>query len=315
VCLSGQTFTHPQHYDVIILGVYPHESCDVIVRSDFRPNAVCYNAGMRHKAVIATFIGTAIAASISVSIVRAQTARSVNDGVFSADQAKRGETVYTDNCATCHDPMLTGGVGPALTGMEFITAWKEMTVGDLFDRIKTTMPLTSPGTLTPEQAADVLSFILNFNKFPAGSAPLPTDLDALKGVKMAEPGAAKTGSASPGAAPAGAALYAAVQAKRGETVYTDNCAACHDPKLTGGVGPALAGKEFATSWKTKSVGELLERIQTTMPLTSPGSLMPQQSADVVAFILSSNQYPAGATELAVDATTLKAATLGEPPQK
>jgi mono/diheme cytochrome c family protein len=186
----------------------------------------------------------------------------------------------------------------------------------LFDRIKTTMPLTAPGTLTPEQTADVLSFVLSFNKYPSGSTPLPTDLDALKVVKMAEPGAATTGSASPGAAPAaGAGLYAAAQAKRGESVYTDNCAACHDPKLTGGVGPPLAGKEFATNWKTKSVGELLELVQTTMPLTAPGSLMPQQSADVVAFILSSNQYPAGATELATDAATLKTVTLGEPPQK
>jgi quinoprotein glucose dehydrogenase len=191
-----------------------------------------------------------------------------------------------------------------------------MTVGDLFDRIKTTMPQTAPGTLTPEQTADIVSFILSFNKFPSGSTALPMELDALKAVKMAEPGAASTGSASPGAAPAaGASLYAAAQAKRGETVYADNCAACHDPKLTGGVGPALAGKEFTTNWQSKSVGELFERIQTTMPLTAPGSMMPQQTADVVAFILLSNQYPAGATELGTDATTLKAVTLGEPPQK
>jgi mono/diheme cytochrome c family protein len=287
--------------------------------SDFRQKAVCYNAGMRHKTFIVTFIGAVIAAaSVSSSIVRAQqaAARSVNDGVFAAEQAKRGETVYTDNCAACHDPSLIGGIGPALAGMEFITAWKEMTVGDLFDRIKTTMPMTAPGTLTPEQTADVVSFILSFNKFPSGSTPLPSELDALKAVKMAEPGAAKTGSASPGAAPAaGAGLYAAAQAKRGETVYADNCAACHDPKLTGGVGPALAGTEFVTNWKTKSVGELLELIQTTMPLTAPGSLMPQQSADAVAFILSSNQYPAGATEVATDAAALKAMTLGEPSKK
>jgi S-disulfanyl-L-cysteine oxidoreductase SoxD len=295
--------------------------------SDFQQKALCYNAGMRLKAVIMTFIGTAIAAaSLSNSIVRAQQARTVNDGVFAAEQAKRGEPAYTDNCAACHDPQLIGGIGPALAGMEFITAWKEMTVGDLFDRIMTTMPQTAPGTLTPEQTADIVSFILSFNKFPSGSTPLPVELDALKAVKMAEPGAAPTGSAGPGAAPtgsaspgaapaAGASLYAAAQAKRGETVYADNCAACHDPKLTGGVGPALAGKEFATNWQSKSVGELFELIQTTMPLTAPGSMMPQQTADVVAFILLSNQYPAGATELGTDATTLKAVTLGEPPQK
>jgi mono/diheme cytochrome c family protein len=173
--------------------------------------------------------------------------------------------------------------------------------------------------MTPEQTADVLAYVLNFNKFKAGTAPLPSDLDALKGIKMAEPAAASganTPAAPPGAAPAaGAGLFAAAQAKRGETVYADNCATCHDAKLIGGIAPALAGTEFATNWKSKSVGELLERVQTTMPLTSPGSLTPQQSSDVVAFVLASNKYPDGAAELATDPASLKAVTLGEPPQK
>jgi mono/diheme cytochrome c family protein len=287
---------------------------------------------MRYERVLTTVAGTALAAAVSYSttILGAQGAtRSVNDGVYSSEQSSRGTTVYTDNCATCHDPNLIGGVGPALAGTEFITTWKEMTVGDLFDRIKNTMPLTSPGTLTAEQTADVVSFILSSNKFPAGMTPLATDAAALKSVKMAEPGGAAsptagapTAAAPAGAAPAassgaagGAALYADAQAKRGETVYTENCAACHDPKLIGGVGPALAGTEFIANWKDKPVTELFDRVKTTMPLTAPGTLTGQQTADVIAFILSANQFPAGATELASDPAALKADPLGEPKQK
>jgi mono/diheme cytochrome c family protein len=284
---------------------------------------------MRYERVLATLIGAAFAAAVSVSTtpLGAQgAASSVNDGVYSAEQSTRGATVYTNNCAACHDPNLIGGVGPALAGTEFITTWKEMTVADLFDRIKTTMPLTAPGTLTPEQTADVVAFILNSNKFPAGMTPLASDVAALKGVKMAEPaGGASPGGAAPEAAPAapaaggaagaGGGLYADAQAKRGETVYADNCSACHDPKLIGGVGPALAGMEFIANWKDKPVAELFDRIKTTMPLTAPGTLTPQQTADVVAFILSANQFPAGATELASDPAALTTAPLGEPPQK
>src|SRR5687767_5061791 len=129
-------------------------------------NVVCYNAFMRRSTVLSITCGTALAVA-SFSSVRAQQPanRTVLDGVYSAEQAKRGETLYADNCAACHDPQLGGGVGPALAGNDFITAWKEKTVGDLFEAIKNTMPLTAPGTLTPAQTADAVSFILSFNKF------------------------------------------------------------------------------------------------------------------------------------------------------
>ena len=157
---------------------------------------------------------TAVCYSTSTVGAQQPAERSVNDGVYAADQSKRGEMVYAETCAACHDPALTGGVGPALAGTEFITAWKEMTVGDLFDRVKTTMPLSAPGTLTNEQTADVVAFVLSTNKFPAGAAPLATDLEALKDVKMAEPGAAAGAAAAPataaapGAAPAPGAAAA-----------------------------------------------------------------------------------------------------------
>ena len=74
--------------------------------------------------------------------------------------------MYADNCAACHDAKLVGGIGPELAGKDFVASWKDQTVGDLFDKIKTSMPASAPGSLTPEQTADVLSFILSSNHYP-----------------------------------------------------------------------------------------------------------------------------------------------------
>ena len=274
---------------------------------------------MKRTFALAIIIGMTLAAA-SYPTLRAQATKSVVDGIYSAEQAKRGEMVYADQCAVCHDPKLIGGVGPALAGKEFISGWKDKAVGDVFTKIKTEMPLTAPGTLSAEQTADLVAFILSANQFPAGSAALSTDAAALKAVHMAEPGAAASGGAAAapaaGAAPAaaGAGLFAAAQAPRGQMVYAENCAACHGPELAGDVGPALAGPRFVTRWKDKSVAEVFDKIKTTMPASAPGSLSPQQTADVVAFMLNANHYPAGATELTADAAPTQKAPLGEPPK-
>jgi S-disulfanyl-L-cysteine oxidoreductase SoxD len=270
---------------------------------------------MKRTIALAIIIGTALAAA-SYSTVRAQAPKSVVDGVYSAEQAKRGETMYTEACAACHDPNLIGGIGPALAGKDFIGAWKNQTVGDVFTKIKIEMPLTAPGTLTAEQAADLVSYILSFNKFPAGATALAADATPLKDIRMADPAA---GGAAPaaGAAPAGGGggLYADAQAKRGESVYAESCAACHGPMLGGDIGPALAGPRFVARWKDKSVADVFDKIQTTMPASAPGTLTPAQTADVVALVLSANHYPGGTAELTAAAAPQKKAPLGDPPQK
>jgi mono/diheme cytochrome c family protein len=121
------------------------------------------------------------------STVRAQQPKSVLDGIYTEAQAARGEKVYTENCATCHGPKLEGTstAGPTLSGPDFTSGWKDMSAGALLSKINQDMPSNAPGTLTPEQYADVMSFILSVNKYPKGQAELPTDPNALKAVKMA----------------------------------------------------------------------------------------------------------------------------------
>jgi mono/diheme cytochrome c family protein len=93
-------------------------------------------------------------------------------------------------------------------------------------------------------------------------------------------------------------MYSVAQAKRGESIYQDNCISCHGSELGGTEGgPALIGEDFNARWKGKPISELLDLLKTTMPQTAPGSLANQQYADVVAFLLSKNRFPAGQTDL------------------
>jgi mono/diheme cytochrome c family protein len=125
----------------------------------------------------------ALALSASVSL-RGQQPRTAKDGVYTAAQAKRGEAIYQARCIACHGPMLEGLVGPPLTGDTFLDPHDKQPVSDLFDKIRATMPADAPGTLEPPQVADLVSFILQSNKFPAGRAELGTADAALKQIAL-----------------------------------------------------------------------------------------------------------------------------------
>lgn len=122
-------------------------------------------------------------------LLRAQapetSSRSVWDGVYTEEQAKRGEAIYGKECAACHGAMLTGGESaPPLTGGAFLANWNGLSVGDLFDRIRKTMPQTSPGRLTRQQNADILAFMFSINKFPAGKTELYKQSEMLKEIRF-----------------------------------------------------------------------------------------------------------------------------------
>jgi mono/diheme cytochrome c family protein len=125
--------------------------------------------------------GIALALGASVLGLQAQApARTVWSGVFSADQAAQGKTLFENKCATCHGADLNGGeMAPPLTGGMFLSNWNGQSLGDLFTRVHTTMPQNDPGSLNNAEVAQVLAYILSFNQFPAGSAALPSDDAAL----------------------------------------------------------------------------------------------------------------------------------------
>jgi mono/diheme cytochrome c family protein len=97
------------------------------------------------------------------------------------------------------------------------------------------------------------------------------------------------------------------QAKRGEPLYTKQCASCHGNGLEGGeMAPPLVGSDFNANWDTLPLGELTDRIRTTMPSEDPGSLSRQQSADLVAYMLRKGNVPTGSTGLPAQADALNA---------
>jgi S-disulfanyl-L-cysteine oxidoreductase SoxD len=127
----------------------------------------------------------AVTAAVSPVAVSAQGAKTQWDGVYTIDQAKRGEKLYAEKCSSCHGPDMNGGeMAPGLTGGEFTSNWNDLSLGDLFERMRISMPQNAPGSLSRQDNADILAYILNKGNYPPGDAELPTQTEALNGYKF-----------------------------------------------------------------------------------------------------------------------------------
>lgn len=114
-----------------------------------------------------------------------QDARTVSDGVYTDEQAKRGRAIYEQHCARCHGPTLAGGeVAGPLVGPIFGANWNGVSMADMVERTKVTMPLDGPGKMSRQQIADVLAYVLSANKFPAGKTELPRQAEMLGLIKF-----------------------------------------------------------------------------------------------------------------------------------
>jgi S-disulfanyl-L-cysteine oxidoreductase SoxD len=123
--------------------------------------------------------------SLGAQAAAAPGARTVWDGVYTEEQATRGIEVYKSACSECHGADMAGdGFAPALTGSEFAGNWNELSVGDLFERMRISMPPTGPATVTPAQKADIVAYVMKFNKYPAGKTELEPKTEALKLIKI-----------------------------------------------------------------------------------------------------------------------------------
>ena len=115
-------------------------------------------------------------------------AKTVNDGIYTEAQAKRGDVLYKEQCATCHGDNLEGsGPMPALAGKDFLASWQGKSVGDLFEKTHTTMPATAPGSLTPAQTADIVAYMLAASRYKVGSSELESKSEALNQIKIEAP--------------------------------------------------------------------------------------------------------------------------------
>lgn len=122
-------------------------------------------------------VATALWAAALVSVTMFAQEKSVNDGVYTVAQAARGESGFAASCTTCHDTS-------RFMGEDFLSTWTGKSVHVLFDHVHTTMPEDNPGSLKPQQYADIVAFLLKLNEYPEGEEELPAEAAALKGIKF-----------------------------------------------------------------------------------------------------------------------------------
>ena len=141
--------------------------------------------GMRARATVvgAGAVTVVLAVCGAGTGVVARQAPSVWDGIYTAEQAERGAPLYQQSCAECHGPDLAGGeMSPGLVGGEFVWNWNGLSVGDLFERLRVSMPQGVPGSVSRQEKADILAFLLEANDFPAGDTELANRTGMLTGI-------------------------------------------------------------------------------------------------------------------------------------
>lgn len=108
------------------------------------------------------------------------------DASYTTEQAGRGEDVYADNCAGCHGSGLGGQAeAPGLIGLGIRnTFFTDQTASSMFDFLSAAMPQQAPGSLTPQQYADLTAFLMSKNRIPAGATELPPDSAVLATLKV-----------------------------------------------------------------------------------------------------------------------------------
>jgi len=99
--------------------------------------------------------------------------------------------------------------------------------------------------------------------------------------------------------------YTLAQAERGKKNFTTSCERCHLVDLSGGTGPSLKGTRFMTSWENESLYKIFTKIRDTMPPNFGTTLTDDAKLDVLTYILLTNGFPPGATELQLDTDQLE----------
>jgi mono/diheme cytochrome c family protein len=105
---------------------------------------------------------------------------STKSGVYTAAQADRGEELYMGLCVSCHPIAMH-------SGQTFTVRWGGRPLFELYEAIKEKMPKTDPGTLTPEESAQLIAYVLRLNDVAAGKTALEPEVEKLKGIRIETP--------------------------------------------------------------------------------------------------------------------------------
>jgi len=142
---------------------------------------------MTHRLVwgAAAFVGASALTAFARRASVAEPTHTVWDSVYTAAQASRGDSLYKVTCVKCHGATLSGGdEGSPLVGSAFLGNWRDLTLDQLFDKIRTSMPPDNPKSIATHDVADLVAYLLAQNQFPAGVRMLTDSLDQLKDIKI-----------------------------------------------------------------------------------------------------------------------------------
>lgn len=89
--------------------------------------------------------------------------RTINDAIYTEEQAEAGEKLYAQHCLACHDKKYFRPV---------LKAWDGQPLGILYTVMSASMPESNPGALPRKDYVDILAYILSLNRYPAGEAEL-----------------------------------------------------------------------------------------------------------------------------------------------
>jgi alcohol dehydrogenase (cytochrome c) len=131
-------------------------------------------------------LGLSFLLPISSAVALAQTDPPTGHGYYTKSQAAAGQAVFKQTCAICHGQNLQGGVGPALSGKEFLSVsqFQQITADYFYHFMSTHMPLTDPGSLTKTQYLDIMAYFLEVNGYASGPDELTASDEELKGIKI-----------------------------------------------------------------------------------------------------------------------------------
>ena len=136
----------------------------------------------------------ALSAAFGVLAQKAADAPSIRDGVFTAEQARRGRIAYTGPCDRCHGSKLDGASddpdmlpAPPVAGPKFLRKWNGRTLMALVEYVRTTMPSNNPGYLSDAEVADIVAYMLSSSGIPAGSEELRPGRGTLAAIVIEPP--------------------------------------------------------------------------------------------------------------------------------
>ena len=243
-----------------------------------------------------------LAGATSMLALQPQQTRSVGDGVYTDQQATRGQAVYKAQCSSCHGDTLGGRVGPPLAGDDFMAHWNMQPLLELANKIRKTMPKDTATKLTPQETADTLAYLLQVGKFPGGRADLPADDTALGRLSFpvpasAPPKAPAVAGQQPSLPPAGnlAQVMRGILFPSANIVFTTQSidpgvkrTPPKDDSPTGGFDWLTWGGGVYTGWEVVDYASVSLAESATLMLTpgrrcENGKLVPVTDADWIKF--------------------------------